>query len=188
MIVVGGGIGGLAAAVALQAVGAEVVVLERAQEPGEVGAGITLFANALRALDVLGLGDAVRSLGSAVTDGGVRRPDGKWLARPRNPEVARRAGLELVTVHRAELHGLLAGALNMGTLLAGVAVLGVHDEPGRPVLVDSSTGPREADAVISAGNRSVRLTSFTSETDISVRSSNGSRQRRVRRRRGTMAA
>lgn len=150
MIVVGGGIGGLAAAVALQAVGANVVVFERAPRPGEVGAGITLFTNALRALDAIGLGDAVRSLGTGVTDGGVRRPDGKWLSRAPGADAARRAGIELVTVHRAELHGLLAGAMNTGTLLAGVSVLEVEDEPGRPVLVKSSAGPREADAVVAA--------------------------------------
>ena len=63
-IVVGAGIGGLAAAVALRLAGLDVRVLERAPELAEVGAGLSLWPNALRALDVLGLGDRVRASGA----------------------------------------------------------------------------------------------------------------------------
>jgi 2-polyprenyl-6-methoxyphenol hydroxylase-like FAD-dependent oxidoreductase len=56
IIVVGGGIAGLSAAIALRRAGNEVVVLERARRIDPVGAGITLFANAMRALDRLGAG------------------------------------------------------------------------------------------------------------------------------------
>lgn len=63
-IVVGGGIGGLAAAIALHRRGWQVTVLERAAELREVGAGLTLMANALRGLDALGLGEAVRGRGA----------------------------------------------------------------------------------------------------------------------------
>ncbi|MER6596116.1 FAD-dependent oxidoreductase, partial [Micromonospora purpureochromogenes] len=49
-VVVGGGIGGLAAALALHRAGWRVTVLERAPELGEVGAGLTLMSNALRGL------------------------------------------------------------------------------------------------------------------------------------------
>lgn len=60
VIVVGGGIAGLSAAIALRKVGIDVTVYERAPARGDVGAGIGLWTNALRALDVLGAGDAVR--------------------------------------------------------------------------------------------------------------------------------
>jgi 2-polyprenyl-6-methoxyphenol hydroxylase-like FAD-dependent oxidoreductase len=59
VIVVGGGIAGLRAAIALRGTGNEVVVLERAPRIDAVGAGITLFANGMRALDRLGVGEAV---------------------------------------------------------------------------------------------------------------------------------
>jgi 2-polyprenyl-6-methoxyphenol hydroxylase-like FAD-dependent oxidoreductase len=54
-IVVGGGIGGLASGVALTRAGWDVAILERSVDPAEVGAGISLWANALRALDHLGV-------------------------------------------------------------------------------------------------------------------------------------
>ncbi|MER6926188.1 FAD-dependent oxidoreductase, partial [Streptomyces spiralis] len=54
-VVVGGGIGGLAAAIGLRQAGWEVTVLERARELADVGAGISLHANGMRALDALGV-------------------------------------------------------------------------------------------------------------------------------------
>ena len=55
MLVIGGGIGGLATAVALRRAGWDVEVFERAPELGEVGAGLSLWRNALAALDRIGL-------------------------------------------------------------------------------------------------------------------------------------
>jgi 2-polyprenyl-6-methoxyphenol hydroxylase-like FAD-dependent oxidoreductase len=60
VIVIGGGIGGLTAAIALHKAGIEAHAYERASALREVGAGISLWANALHALDELGLADAIR--------------------------------------------------------------------------------------------------------------------------------
>lgn len=60
VIVVGGGIGGLAAALSLAKEGVQVEVLEKAEQIGEIGAGIQLGANAFAALDALGVGQAAR--------------------------------------------------------------------------------------------------------------------------------
>jgi 2-polyprenyl-6-methoxyphenol hydroxylase-like FAD-dependent oxidoreductase len=60
-VVVGGGIGGLAAAAALVSTGWRVTVCERARTLEPVGAGISLWPNALWALDTIGVGDAVRT-------------------------------------------------------------------------------------------------------------------------------
>ncbi|MGE6738294.1 FAD-dependent monooxygenase, partial [Streptomyces sp. NPDC059900] len=70
--IVGGGIGGLAAAIALHRRGWHVEVLERAPQFTEIGAGISLWPNALRALEALGLADAVLELGAVEATGGVR--------------------------------------------------------------------------------------------------------------------
>lgn len=59
-VVVGGGIGGMAAALGLRRVGWDVTVIERAAELADVGAGISLHLNGLRALDEIGAGTAVR--------------------------------------------------------------------------------------------------------------------------------
>src|ERR1700742_1189916 len=61
VLVIGGGIGGLATALALARQGIGVQLLEQAPEIGEIGAGIQLAANAFNALDALGVGDAARS-------------------------------------------------------------------------------------------------------------------------------
>lgn len=62
-IVVGGGIGGLSAAIALRQVGLEAVVFEKAGELREIGAGISLWANAMKALRKLGLYETVLVVG-----------------------------------------------------------------------------------------------------------------------------
>lgn len=147
--VVGGGLGGLAAAVALRAVGSNVVVLERALLSGEAGAGITLFTNALQALDLLGIGGDVRALGRLASGGGVRTPTGRWLAR--SPAVAvQRAGVELLTVRRADLQALLLSKLPDGTVRTGVTVTAVDDPQHGPAMVASSGGVFSADVVVAA--------------------------------------
>ena len=66
-IIIGGGIAGLASALALTQRGWQVEVFERAPEFTEVGAGLSLWPNALRALDALGVGEGVR--GRAALEG-----------------------------------------------------------------------------------------------------------------------
>ncbi len=146
VIVLGAGIGGLAAAAGLQRAGADVTVLERAATVRPVGSGLSLFGNGATALDALGLGDAVRTLsGPAGGDlqAGQRRPDGRWLARTPAAAVAR-----LTVVHRADLHRVLAGALRPGTLRTGVPVAGVSAS-GR-VVHRADGGTEEADVVVAA--------------------------------------
>ena len=69
-LVIGGGIGGLATAVALRQIGWDVALYERAPELREAGAGLSLWANAVRALDKLGIAAPIRA---AATAGSLRR-------------------------------------------------------------------------------------------------------------------
>ncbi|WP_344156185.1 FAD-dependent monooxygenase [Kribbella yunnanensis] len=80
-VIVGAGIGGLAAAIALHRRGWTVKVLERAPALREVGAGISLWPNATRALDLLGVGDQVRAFSAVEGPGGFRDHQGRWLFR-----------------------------------------------------------------------------------------------------------
>jgi 2-polyprenyl-6-methoxyphenol hydroxylase-like FAD-dependent oxidoreductase len=70
--VAGAGIGGLTAAKALRQAGFEVLVIERAEELREIGAGLLLAANAQKALDKLGLAEEVGSLGTPASAAEVR--------------------------------------------------------------------------------------------------------------------
>ncbi|MEV4176969.1 FAD-dependent oxidoreductase [Nonomuraea sp. NPDC049709] len=76
-VVVGGGIGGLAAAIALHRIGWRVTVLERAAGFTEIGAGLALWPNAMRALAELGLAEQVRAIAAVETVGGVRNRAGR---------------------------------------------------------------------------------------------------------------
>ena len=106
-IVVGGGIGGLSAAIALRRAGVEARVYERAPELREVGAGISLWPNATRQLRRWGLLDAIVERGHVYTKGEGRSDDGRLLSVFEVP----RMDAPGVLIHRADLHSVLLDAL-----------------------------------------------------------------------------
>ena len=114
-IVVGGGIGGLSAAIALRRAGVQADVYERAPELREVGAGISLWPNATRQLRRWGLLDEVVRRGFPFTGGEMRTPRGEVLtAMPFPPSDA-----PGVLIHRADLHAVLADALPRWAIRTG---------------------------------------------------------------------
>ncbi|MEV6847297.1 FAD-dependent monooxygenase [Actinoplanes sp. NPDC051411] len=127
-VIVGGGIGGLAAAIGLRRTGWEVTVLERAPALRAVGAGLVLQANGLRCLDALGIGEQVRADGHDDVTGGTRRSDGRWLARISAGELEHALGTPAIGIHRADLHAILLDALPPGTVVTGAQVVRVTAE------------------------------------------------------------
>ena len=119
VLLIGGGIGGMAAALSLARLGLAVELLEQSSAIGEIGAGLQLGPNAFAALDALGVGEAVRSA-SVFTDRLVMMdavdcsevasvPVGEaFRARFRNP---------YAVSHRADLHGALFGAVQRQPLI-----------------------------------------------------------------------
>ena len=112
IIIVGGGIGGLTAALALQRRGFNVVVYERATEFREIGAGLIVTANARHALRDLGVDDELEAISSCVN---VRNTcdyrTGEVMQEISNAEIERRFGLANLQVHRGDLHNLLLDAV-----------------------------------------------------------------------------
>ncbi|MFI6644177.1 FAD-dependent oxidoreductase [Streptomyces sp. NPDC050504] len=151
-VVVGSGIGGLTAAVALHRRGWRVTVLERAASLGAVGAGIGLAPNALRALDVIGIGREIKELAAWQGDGGVRAPGGRWLSRSHSDLFAQRFGERLVMVHRALLIERIAARLPEGALRTGAPaeLVDPGTAGGRRALVRTPRGDIEADLVVGA--------------------------------------
>ncbi|KZE64288.1 2-polyprenyl-6-methoxyphenol hydroxylase [Fictibacillus phosphorivorans] len=119
IIVNGGGLGGLSAANALQQVGIDVSVYERATELKEMGAGIVLAANAMKALDKLGIGEQVRRMGSPVKKAEIRTWDGKLLLNLPVHKQAKRYGTYSYLIHRADLQRILYGNLKPDTVFLG---------------------------------------------------------------------
>ena len=144
-VVVGGGIGGLAAAVALGRRGWQVEVLEQADRSAGAGAGLSLWPNALRALEELGLADAVRARAALGGPAGIRDRGGRWLSRTDTAEIGRRYG-RVAMVHRADLLGILLDAVPGPALRHGVTVRGVR--PDGTVL--HSAGTSRGDLVVGA--------------------------------------
>ena len=144
-VIVGGGIGGLCAALALRKSGWSVTVLERAPEFGEVGAGITLMANALAGLEALGVDADVRAQGRVDAPGGTRRSDGRWLARIDGGVLETTLGTGALGIHRATLHQVLRSPLPPEALVAGTPVTDVT-----PTSVVTARGEIEADLIIGA--------------------------------------
>ena len=133
VIVVGAGIGGLAAALGLVRAGQRVTVLEQVAELGEVGAGLSITPNAGKALIALGLGGELERIGSRPTAGAMRHyASGEILVRLPQDRTAETNGVPLYHMHRADLHAALLAALlrlQPAALHAGTTVVGL--EQGR---------------------------------------------------------
>ena len=112
IIIIGAGIGGLAAALALQRRGLSVVVYERATEIREIGAGVVIAPNARRALRDLGVDAALESMSCSVPIlHTCNYASGEIVRVNRNDQIIERQGMGVLQVHRADLHGLLMEAV-----------------------------------------------------------------------------
>ncbi|MFD5793926.1 FAD-dependent monooxygenase [Streptomyces diastatochromogenes] len=159
-IVIGGGIGGLTAAAALHRRGWEATVLERARSLEPVGAAISLAPNALRALDVIGIGDEIRDLANWQGDGGLRTPGGRWLSRSSAEAAAARFGGPLVLLPRTTLVARLAALLPPGAVrTAATATLVDPGDTARPARVSAGGEELEADLVVGADGINSRVRS-----------------------------
>jgi len=147
-IVVGGGIGGLSAAIALRRAGVEAVVFERAAELTAAGAGVTLWANAVRCLKRLGVYEAVRETGAEI-GGGIRTHRGRLLARIPAETVRARLGDASLAVHRADLQAALLSALPEDAVHLGANFTGFEGRGGR-VAVRFADGSEEGDLLVGA--------------------------------------
>jgi FAD-dependent urate hydroxylase len=142
VIIIGGGIGGLCAAISLRRIGLDVMVYEQAEELRAVGAGLTIWANAIKALRKLGVADAVIKAGSKIERGELRTSTGRVLSRSHPGELEQRFGEPTIAIHRADLHDILLDALPPETVrLNSRCVRFADDEEG--VRVSFSDGQED---------------------------------------------
>jgi salicylate hydroxylase len=156
VLVAGGGIGGVAAALALVREGYRVQVFEQAPEIGEIGAGIQLGPNAFHAFDALGVGEKTRSR-SVFTDYMVMHDaiDGYQVGKiPTDENFRRRFGNPYAVIHRADVHlSLLEGAQQSGQveIFTNTRIDQIEQDAGS-VTVQSADGRRFTGAALIAAD------------------------------------
>ncbi len=152
--VVGAGIGGLAAAIALGRAGFEVTVYEASPEHRPLGAGLSIWPNGVRALRALGL---ERLLDQGISQaGGVRRADGSMLAGFGPGAIEKRFGEPILGLHRVELHeALLAGCgadrVRLGMRLRAIEGEELRFEDGSSARAELIVGADGLNSTVRAG-------------------------------------
>jgi salicylate hydroxylase len=147
--VVGGGIGGLSAAIALFRRGIDVTVFEQAGVLGEVGAGVSIFPNGLRQLERMGLHAALAEVGAKVGNGSeYYRMDGTVVGHMLTSDSSGAHGI--YGMHRADLLRVLADALPPVAIRTGYRCVELKQDPLAAWLKFSNGETVEADVVIGA--------------------------------------
>jgi 2-polyprenyl-6-methoxyphenol hydroxylase-like FAD-dependent oxidoreductase len=148
-IVVGAGMGGLSAAIAVQDAGFEVVVLERMNRFLDVGA-FSLWTNAMLAVQKLGLEEVIEQRGGRIDAMELRSSNGRLLRTLPLAEIGRKYGAQTVGVHRADLQDALAERLGRDRVRFAVECVGFDQDNGRVVARLADGGTEEADLLVGA--------------------------------------
>jgi 2-polyprenyl-6-methoxyphenol hydroxylase-like FAD-dependent oxidoreductase len=149
-VVIGAGIGGLAAAAGLCLAGWDVTACERATSLEPAGAGLALAPNGLRALDVIGAGNALRAL-AVPQELGIRRSGGQWLIRSTTGQmIPDRFRDPVILVPRAAVIDALAARVPGGVLSLATEVTSVEPGGNAAARVSTTAGELEADLVVAA--------------------------------------
>lgn len=156
IVVVGAGLGGVAAAVGLHRLGHEVTLFERGAELREAGTGIVVMPNGLRALDELGLAEDIRGHVPHATGGGLR----DWRGRPLLVTDLTRAQQVIgtpVMIDRAELHRALRAPLPADVVRTTTPVERLEPGASGVTVISDGNPVARADAVIAADGIGSRL-------------------------------
>lgn len=139
VLIVGAGIGGLTAAIALRQRGIEVRVFESATELSAVGAGIWVPPNAMAVLDSIGLAEEVVAAGMTLRRGEIRDLEGLTLQFLDLADAKRRWGHATVAIRRSELQRILRAALGPAVLNLGAELVRFEDT-GSGVVAEFADG------------------------------------------------
>ena len=159
VVVVGAGIGGLATSIALRGTDAEVVVLERAPELSkvELGAGVTLWCNAMLILDRLGVGAEIRERGAVLGCFEQRTARGRLLSRWPLDEMARRLGAPVCGINRPDLHAALVAGAGEERVRTGCNVERFEQADGAVSVALAGGGSESGDVLIGADGLDSRI-------------------------------
>ena len=170
ILIVGAGIGGLTAALALLRDGHDVHIHEQAPRLAELGAGVQISANGARVLFALGLEDAIRAVWSETAGKEIRlwNTGETWKLFDLGAESVARYGAPYFMIHRADLHGVLTDAVR--ALAPDAIRLDMRctgfDEDGKRVTLHLANGARvSGDALIGADGVHSRIRNILTGDD-----------------------
>jgi len=149
-LIVGAGIGGLAAGLALRKAGWQVRIFERAAAPRELGFALALAPNAMAALDELGVAAGIAARSVAPVRVEVRHLDGRRIRRFEWTTDGRTVTTRTHVALRPIVHGALLEAVGKGSIELGTEVVGAETTPGGAVLTFRDGRTATGDVVVAA--------------------------------------
>jgi len=150
-IIVGGGVGGMAVAAALERLGLPFVLLERARELREVGSGLGILPGAVRALRALGVDDDLFARGAPFRRFLVCSSRGDELAEVSFTRIFAQAGCQGYVLHRGALHAAIAARVRSDAIRTGADVVSIAEENGHvEVCLRDQSEPITGDLLIGA--------------------------------------
>ncbi len=151
VIIAGAGIGGMGLAAALQRLGISALVLERAARLGEVGAGLGVLPNAVRALSVIGVSRQLFDDAGPFRRFRICSQRGEELTEIDFEDAFRSIGVEGYVLHRAALHSALSKCVDPGVVRTGACVSAIEQtEAGVRVCVDGDPMSISGDLLVGA--------------------------------------
>jgi 2-polyprenyl-6-methoxyphenol hydroxylase-like FAD-dependent oxidoreductase len=151
-LIIGGGVAGLTAAIALRQAGIEPVVFERADELRKVsvGGGLHIWPNAIKALRQIGLGEQVEGIGAVVEHSHFRTSQGELIADLPVGESSRKVGAVTVGVSRGDLHALLAEIVGNEAIRLGAHCIGYTQDASGAVARFADGSEERGDFLVGA--------------------------------------
>lgn len=128
VLVIGGGVGGLATTLALRQAGFDVETFEGVAAIKEVGAGLAIWSNALQALQRIGLADAIQAVGRPAKYRAIHATNGELLAKVQIDQLGDGKNASLIHLHRGDLQGVLLQAVGEATIHLGVRCVGFRQD------------------------------------------------------------
>ncbi len=160
--IIGGGMGGLAAANALMQRGLEVTVFEQSAALGEVGAGIFIYPNSLRQLERMGFGEALAKVGGKINPGShYNRKDGSIVGNILTTDSAGWNGM--YGMHRADILNALAAGLPPGAVRTGHRAVDFSQTADKATVRFANGESFEADLVVAADGINSAMQPFVVE-------------------------
>jgi 2-polyprenyl-6-methoxyphenol hydroxylase-like FAD-dependent oxidoreductase len=152
VILIGAGIGGLSAGIALRRAGIDVRILERAASLKEIqiGYGLHVWPNATRALRDLGVLEAVEASGARIDRMEHVAPTGRAIITHPAAEESERIGTPTLGIMRADLHGIMSAALGEGIIRFGARVTGFSQDADGVTVTIEGGGEERGDVLVAA--------------------------------------